>query len=117
MDDRACGEGIEGCILALNAGRAAALGGAADGVAWFPPRDCGGHTPCLTGVMDHVAASGPSFWRSPSGMALLGFLAVALFFLLTEHTAHFLGVLPYVLLLACLLMHLFHHRGHHGRSR
>jgi hypothetical protein len=46
-------------------------------------------------------------------MAFLAFLAVALFFLLTEHTAHVLGALPYLLLLACPLMHLFHHGGHH----
>jgi hypothetical protein len=46
-------------------------------------------------------------------MAFLAFLAVALFFLLTEHTAHVLGALPYLLLLACPLMHLFYHGGHH----
>jgi hypothetical protein len=46
--------------------------------------------------------------------ALLGFLAVAAFFLWTEHRAHVLGALPYLLLLACPLMHLFHHgHGHH----
>lgn len=44
---------------------------------------------------------------------LIGFLAVAGFFLLTEHRAHVLGILPYVLFLACPLMHLFHHHGHH----
>jgi hypothetical protein len=53
-----------------------------------------------------------SFWRTPSGIALLGFLAVALFFLLAEHRAHVMGALPYLLLLACPLMHLFHHRHH-----
>jgi hypothetical protein len=57
-----------------------------------------------------------SFWRTPSGVALLGFLAVALFFLLTEHAAHVMGVLPYLLVLACPLMHLFHHRHHRQRS-
>lgn len=45
--------------------------------------------------------------------ALLGFIAVIGFFLLTEHRAHLLGILPYLLLLACPLMHLFHH-GHGG---
>ena len=45
-----------------------------------------------------------------------GFLAVAGFFLFTEHRAHVLGVLPYLFLLACPLMHLFMHHGHgaHG---
>lgn len=46
---------------------------------------------------------------------LAGFLAVGLFFLLTEHRAHLFGVLPYLLLLACPLMHLLHGHGHHGR--
>lgn len=42
-----------------------------------------------------------------------GFIAVAAFFLLTEHTAHVMGALPYLLLAACPLMHLFMHHGHH----
>lgn len=44
----------------------------------------------------------------------LGFLAVAGFFLWTEHRAHLMGALPYLLLLACPLMHLLHGHGHHG---
>lgn len=48
---------------------------------------------------------------------LIGFLAVAAFFLWTEHRAHLLGALPYLLLLACPLMHLFHHgHGSHGQD-
>ena len=43
-----------------------------------------------------------------------GFLIVAGFFVLTEHTAHVFGVLPYLLILACPLMHIFMHHGHHG---
>ena len=59
----------------------------------------------------------PSFWRSRSGIALLGFLIVIGFFLITEHTAHVLGALPYLLLAACPLMHLFMHHGHdHGHG-
>jgi hypothetical protein len=49
---------------------------------------------------------------SRSKWALIGFLTVAGFFLFTEHRAHLLGILPYLLLLACLLMHLFMHHGH-----
>lgn len=49
-----------------------------------------------------------------TGLALLGFLGIAAFFLLTEHRAHFYGALPYALLLLCPLMHLFLHRGHGG---
>ena len=43
---------------------------------------------------------------------LCGMLIVAGFFLLTEHRAHLLGVLPYLLFAACPLMHLFMHHGH-----
>ena len=39
-------------------------------------------------------------------------LAVAVFFLWTEHRAHLLGVLPYAIVLLCPLMHYFMHRGH-----
>jgi hypothetical protein len=59
-----------------------------------------------------------SFLVSRSGLALLGFLAVAGYFLWTEHEAHVKTLVPYLpwlLLLACPLMHLFVHRGHGGR--
>jgi DUF2933 family protein len=50
--------------------------------------------------------------------ALVGFLAVAGFFLWTEHRAHLLGALPFLLILACPLMHIFHHGGHgHGNHQ
>ena len=54
--------------------------------------------------------------RQASTWVLLAFLAIAAFFLLTEHRAHVWGVAPYLLLLACPLLHLFMHRGH-GRHR
>ena len=50
--------------------------------------------------------------------ALAGFLALAAFFLWTEHRAHMLGVLPSLLILACPLLHFFHHgRPRHGPDR
>jgi hypothetical protein len=72
--------------------------------------------------LDHHApdpglSSNPNgFWRSRAGLVAIGFLAIGAFFLVTEHTAHVLGVLPYLLLLACPLMHVFIHGGHgsHG---
>ncbi|MGE3537341.1 MAG: DUF2933 domain-containing protein [Candidatus Tectimicrobiota bacterium] len=51
--------------------------------------------------------------QSPSRLILLAFLAIAAFFLITEHTAHLLGALPYILLLLCPILHLFMH-GRHG---
>lgn len=47
---------------------------------------------------------------------LIGFFAVGAFFLLTEHRAHLYGALPYLLILACPLMHFFHGHGSHGGS-
>jgi len=57
-----------------------------------------------------------SWILSRSGLICLGFLAIAGFFLWTEHRAHLLGILPYVLLLLCPLLHLLHggHGGHGG---
>ena len=45
-----------------------------------------------------------------------GFAVIAFLLLFTEHRAHVLGILPYLFLLACPLMHLFMHHGHgrHG---
>lgn len=45
---------------------------------------------------------------------LLGFLVIAAFFFLTEHRAHVFGLVPYLLLLACPLLHFLMH-GRHGR--
>lgn len=54
--------------------------------------------------------------RFRSGGVLLGFLAIAAFFVFTEHRAHLLGILPYLLLLLCPLLHWLLHGGHgdHG---
>ncbi len=49
-------------------------------------------------------------------LGLVPLLAVAGFFLWTEHRAHLLGALPYLLLLACPLMHLLMHRHPDGSS-
>lgn len=63
---------------------------------------------------EHEAPS--SFWTSRYAIGLIVFGAAAGYFLLTEHLAHTVGALPYLLLLACPLMHIFMHHGHgnHG---
>ncbi|MDO8769236.1 MAG: DUF2933 domain-containing protein [Burkholderiaceae bacterium] len=58
----------------------------------------------------------PRFWRSRYGIGLVIFGAIAAYFLLTEHRAHFFGALPFLLLLACPLMHVFMHHGHSGHG-
>lgn len=68
--------------------------------------------------MENEHQETPSFWRSPGGVTLLVALAAMGFYLATEHTAHLLGVLPYLFVLACPLMHVFMHRAHgHGGHR
>ena len=57
-----------------------------------------------------------TFFRLRTRVVLVAFLVIAAFFLLTEHTAHVFGVLPYALLLLCPLLHVFMHHGHDGHS-
>lgn len=58
----------------------------------------------------------PNFWRSRYALGFIVIGAVAGYFLLTEHLAHVLGALPFLLLLSCPLMHLFMHHGHGGHE-
>lgn len=51
------------------------------------------------------------FLGSRYAIGLIVFGAVAGYFLLTEHRAHLFGTLPFLLLLACPLMHVFMHHG------
>lgn len=54
---------------------------------------------------------------SKTGIVLIGFIAVAGYFLWVEHTAHIITYLPLILLLGgCVLMHLFMHHGHGGHG-
>ncbi len=56
------------------------------------------------------------FWKNP--LVVVGLVAVA-YWLFTYHHEHLLGWLPYLILLACPLMHIFMHGGHgsHGGHR
>ncbi|HUX91073.1 MAG TPA: DUF2933 domain-containing protein [Gallionellaceae bacterium] len=68
--------------------------------------------------MKQTEHTGHDAHRAPRGYnwILLAFLAISAFYLFTEHRAHLFGALPFLLLLACPLMHLFMHHGHgaHG---
>jgi len=50
--------------------------------------------------------------HTPSGWAVAGVFALGLALAVADHWAHLLGILPYLILLACPLMHVFMHRGH-----
>ena len=67
-------------------------------------------------VQDHFGnhepeGAGPSA-KSRAPLVLIGFLIVAGALLFTEHRAHVLGLLIWLPLLACPLMHMFMHGGH-----
>jgi hypothetical protein len=46
-----------------------------------------------------------TWWKTRYGIALLVFLCVAASFLITEHWAHVIPYLPFLLFLLCPLMH------------
>lgn len=64
--------------------------------------------------MNHDNHEGPEHTQrtvSRSKVVTIGFLLVIGYFLWTEHRAHFIQFLPFLLLAACPLMHLFMHGG------
>jgi hypothetical protein len=58
-----------------------------------------------------------AWWCTAPGLLLIAVIGVALGYLILQHRIHVLAVLPYLLLLACPLMHLFHGRHGHGHAR
>jgi len=70
----------------------------------------------------YVSSTPPKSWRTllvgtPLGWFITLGLAALGIYLFATHTGHILAALPYLLLLACPLMHLFMHggHGHHGK--
>ena len=66
-----------------------------------------------------IKIDGQSNQKALGSLATIGlclFLAIAAFFLWTEHRAHLFGILPYLLLLACPFIHMFMHRRHGGHE-
>jgi hypothetical protein len=63
-----------------------------------------------------AAPSEGSFWTSRAFLVCAALLVLGGVLLWTEHLAHALGVLPYLLILACPLMHIFMHGGHGGHG-
>jgi hypothetical protein len=58
-----------------------------------------------------------SAWMcTPPGIVFTVVLGLGLLYMVLEHRLHLVALLPYALLLACPLMHLFHggHGGHGG---
>ena len=68
---------------------------------------------------DHAQHEGQpqgGFLTSRAGLVMLGFLVIGGALLFTEHRAHVLGILIFLPLLACPLMHPFMHHGHGGHA-
>ena len=59
---------------------------------------------------------GNGFFRSPTGYVFIAFVAIGGYFLWTEHRAHLWSILPFLVLLLCPIMHLFHGHGGHGHG-
>jgi hypothetical protein len=68
-----------------------------------------------TGHQNDRESAPRNFW-SRGNIVLTAFLAIAGFYLITEHRAHVFGYLPFLLLLACPFLHMFMHRGHGGHG-
>lgn len=66
-------------------------------------------------ISEHDRVPKP-FWRTRYAAGLLVMSAIAAYLLLSEHRAHFIFALPFLLLLACPLMHVFMHHGHSGNA-
>lgn len=71
--------------------------------------------------MDHNNhdREGGGFFASRANIVLIALLVIGGFYLVTEHRAHlipYLGYLPFLLILACPLMHGFMHSRHGGHG-
>lgn len=58
----------------------------------------------------------PESWTARTKLAFVVFATVGAFFLVAEHRAHVLPLLPWLLVAACPLMHLVMHGSHHGHG-
>lgn len=57
-----------------------------------------------------------SWWLSRNGLVAIVFLGFIVFYLVTEHAAHTIQFLPWLILLLCPFMHMFMHHGGHSHS-
>lgn len=72
------------------------------------------------GSEHHPGDTPPPFWGSRYSIGFIVIGAVAGYFLLKEHLVHVATALPYLVVLACPVMHLFMHHGHghhHGGDK
>ena len=63
-----------------------------------------------------MAKQREGFWLTPKGISAIGLIGAATYFLFMEHRQHVFEFLPFLILLACPLMHIFMHKGHGGHE-
>lgn len=69
--------------------------------------------------MDHAhhnGNNGESWLFSRTGIATIVAVSILGFLVYQGHGAHLLGVVPYLLILACPLMHIFMHGRHNNKN-
>lgn len=71
----------------------------------------------MKNLSSHEYGNHESWLFSRTFFVTIGVLLILGFLIYTGHSAHLLGALPYLLLLACPLMHVFMHGSHHHSSR
>jgi hypothetical protein len=68
-------------------------------------------------MTDHTHRNHGSSGGGSGRWVFWGFVLVVAYFLITEHRAHVFQYLPFLLLLACPLLHMFHGHGGHGHEK
>lgn len=66
--------------------------------------------------MEHTNESVRNTFSRNTWWIIFAIGLVGLVFLLRDHTSHVFSILPFLILLACPLMHLFMHKGHGGHD-
>jgi len=64
-------------------------------------------------MLSHQGHDAHRPFRAQIRIAILVFSLIAAVLLLSEHRVHALSLLPYLLLIACPLLHLLHRHGSH----
>lgn len=73
----------------------------------------------LTHQHDHhpeASERGAEAWRARARWVFIAFGVIAAGYLIAEHRAHVAGALPFLIILACPLLHMFMHGGHGGHG-
>lgn len=66
--------------------------------------------------MEHLNESVKNTFSRKTWWVIFAIGLVGLVFLLRDHTSHVFSILPFLILLACPLMHIFMHKGHSGHD-